>query len=283
MKIAKKLLLLFTVLCVATIYSCKKDSSTNQGSSTTTITSSRPAYEKRWNISTAVDSRRPAVAANTGTFLHPGSKVVNRPAGIDTSYTAIEFLLNSYIVFYTDGTVQVGQYSATNDTTLVLDSLGTIQITSLDPASFSFILILSDGSASVSIKATAAQTIGSFSTPSDSALISNTWEIDSTTLDGVNDSSLFYGITSYAIFSAYGTYLVRDVSSDGTEYYSTNTWLWTNSDHDQLCYGNWDGQNVSDCDGLHSVKIVSFSPPYSQLILQETDTTSPLKYYLYKQ
>jgi len=128
MKISKTLLLLATVFCAFTIYSCKKDNSSSQ--TTSTPLSARPAYEKRWDISSM--SHRPALpsgSAGRGTFFHPSTNnLAHRPASPDTGYVAIEFLINSYVIFYSDNTIQVGQYSATNDTTLVLDSLGTIYI-----------------------------------------------------------------------------------------------------------------------------------------------------------
>jgi len=150
-----------------------------------------------------------------------------------------------------------------------------------------------NGSGNISITATAANTIGSFSSLSDSAFISNTWKLDSVTENGVIDSSEFIvgdsiNVTDtlkdiYAIFSEYGTYLVRDVYADGHEDYDTNTWLWTNSNHNQICFGNWDGLNVPDCNGLQTA-MISFSPTYNHLIIQGTNADSTYEVdYLTKQ
>ena len=285
---SSKLLLLLTVLCGVVICSCKKSSNSNQSATT----SSRPAYEKRWNISSATLSQRPAGLVKKGSLFSPGNIFAHRPAGPDTNYTAIEFLINTYVIFYADNTVQVGQYSATNDTTLILDSLGTIHITSIDSSSFSFTLIPSGGG-TITITATVASPVGSFSSASDLAFVSNTWKLDSITENGVLDSSQFVIEDSIsatdtlkeidAIFSEYGTYLVRDVYFSGEQDYNTNTWLWTNSSHTGFCYGNWDGTNVSDCTGLQSVAI-SFSPSYNQMIIQGEDSDSTYEIdYLTKQ
>jgi len=281
MKTIKNLLLLIVALFAITLFSCRK----THGNSTTNSISSLPKYEKRWNISDSL-SHRPAVApsANKGTFLHAANKQAHRPEQDSLpNYSAIEFLINSYVIFFQDGSVQVGQYTATSDTTLVLDSVGTIYITSISSATFSFVLVPNDGAAAITITATAANPIGNFTSASDAAFISNTWKFDSIVDPEFPGEDLTEGDVSYAVFSEYGTYLIRDTYDDSTEDYETNTWQWSNSSHNQLCYGEWDGQNITSCDGLGSVKVVSFAAPYTKLVLQETDTTDAIIYYLSKQ
>jgi len=283
MKAIKHLMLLIIGLSSVAFFSCKKN---HNG----TASSSLPKYEKRWNISDSL-SHRPAISTptNKGTFLHTGTKLAHRPEQDSLpNYSAIEFLINSYVIFFQDGTVQVGQYTATNDTTLVLDSVGTVRITSISAATFSFTLTPIDGATPISITATAAGPIANFTSTADIALISTTWKIDSTTLYlpvdtsgwDLNDPTI---TATYALFSPYGTYLVRNIYTDGHEDYETNTWMWTNTDHTGLCYGNWDGQNISSCDSLGSVKFTSYVAPYTKLIMDETDSTYPFRYYLSKQ
>jgi len=284
MKTVKHLMLLVVGLSSVAFFSCRKNHSG-------TTSSSLPKYEKRWNILDSL-SHRPAISISTnkGTFLHTGTKLAHRPEQDSLpNYSAIEFLINSYVIFFQDGTVQVGQYTATNDTTLVLDSVGTVKITSITTATFSFILIPIDGTPPISITATAANPIGNFTSTSDIAFISNTWKLDSTTFYlpvpdssdwDLNDTTIS---ATYALFSQYGTYLVRNVYTDGHEDYETNTWIWTTTDHSGICYGNWDGQNFSNCDSLRSLKFINYVAPYTKLIMDEADSTDPLRYYLSKQ
>jgi hypothetical protein len=284
MKTYKKLLLFILLFSGIVIYSCKKDSSNSQ----VTQPSSRPAYQKRWIVSSSTTLHRPVAptAALKGSFLRPSvTSLARRPQG-DSSFIAIEFLLNSYVVFYADDSVKVGQYTATNDTTLVLDSLGTVKITSITNNTFSFTLVPLDGSSSIAVIATPAPIIEPFTNPTDSAFMSNVWKIDSVyDIDSGKLDTTFFSEDSlsevYALFSSYGTYLVRNVYTNGTEDYATNTWLWSSSAHEGFCYGMWDGANISDCSGLQST--TTFSPPYTNLIIQEEDSTDPYRYYLSKQ
>lgn len=260
----KTTLLLFALIGCAVMYSCKKNHSS------TINTSSTVTFQKRWNISSTT-SARPALNTNNG-YAH-------RPAG-DTSYTAIELMLDStYIIFYPDSSLQVGQYTVTNDTTLVLDSLGTITIQSLTATSFVF--KLSQNSGLSVIFSTTAAPASSFSDAADSALYSNTWIMDSIT-DGSNTAA--FPIDSVkeidVNFSAYGTQLSRQIYTNGTEIYnSIATWVWSNDAHESLCYANWGGSNITACDEATSSLFVGFYQDYSLLVLIQPGSTGIIEYF----
>jgi hypothetical protein len=280
MKKRSALFILISTLFVVVICSCGKDHS---GSNTANF----PKYQKRWNIADSL-SYRPALTTSTrkGSFLH-GIPFAHKPTDTQSNYAALEFMLGSYVIFFTNGTVQAGQYTATNDTTLVLDSVGTIRITGITDATFSFTLTPVDGAPPVAFHASSAKPTGDFSSPADVAFITTTWTLDSMKfyIPIIDSSDYFFDTTvkvTYAIFSEYGTYLTRSVHTDRHEDYQTNTWLWSNTANSQFCYGNWDGQNITSCIDSQSVKILSYPSPYTKLVIQETDLSKPLCYYLSK-
>jgi len=284
---ASKILLSIAAFCTIAIFSCRKDHNSNNSNNTTGT--STPKYLKRWNILDS-GSQRPAfiASAKKSNFLHSGNTINKLSAKpVASGDLAIEFLLGSYVIFFDDGTVQAGQYTATNDTTLVLDSVGTIHITSITSSAFSFTLTPLNGSAPVSFTATVASTSGDFTSPADVAFVSTTWKLDSARFYlPITDSSDYYidstVVATYVEFSEYGTYLTRFVHANGEQDYQTNTWLWSNTNNSEFCYGNWDGQNVTNCDGLESANIVSYPSPYTKLVVEQTDPTDPLCYYLSK-
>ncbi|HTC01455.1 MAG TPA: hypothetical protein VK705_12310 [Ferruginibacter sp.] len=278
MKIIKGLSLLIIASFAIAICSCRKDH--NNGSTTT---SSLPKYEKRWNI-TGVTSHRPALSNSAHQATN--NTLANRPSDTAANYSAIEFLINSYVIFFADGTVQAGQYTVTSDTSFVLDSVGTIHITSITSAAFSFTITPLDGATPISLTADAADASGAFTSPADIAFVTTTWTLDSAKFYLPVDSSDYYFDTSvvstYVTFSEYGTYLKRFIHSDGQQEYQTNTWLWSNTGNSQFCYGNWDGQNITNCNGLESANIISYPSPYTKLVIEQTDPTDPLCFYLSK-
>jgi len=267
------------LFCSVVMLSCKKDGSTTKENNT----SNRPLYQKRWNISSAVPLGRPIapVTLKKGIFNYP--KRLSRPAG-DPSFVGIEFLIDSYVLFYSDNTLKIGGYSVTNDTTLFLESLGTIHIILLDNSTFDFVLTPLDLTKPIQITAAPAPVTISLNSPRDSAFYANTWILDSTVDLSTNIAEPYEQIT--ALFSQYGTYLVKSPSetAPGSDEYSTNSWLWSNPDHDRLCYDSWSGANITDCSAAYgSVKIVSLAPPYTTLIMEEGELGDSYRYYLHKQ
>ncbi|HTC00326.1 MAG TPA: hypothetical protein VK705_06555 [Ferruginibacter sp.] len=275
------LLLIALVGCTTIMYSCKKDN--NHASSDTVYNGSKVTFQKRWNF-LSTTSARPALNNNTN------SNYAHRPAAGDTSYTAIEFTIDStYIVFYSDGNLQVGQYLAKNDTTLTLDSLGTITIKSLTANTFNFVLQPDSSLSSITFSTTVAPTY-SFSSASDSALVSNTWIVDSVVVPGNPPSVLLFTNDSLkeldVNWSAYGTDLGRFIYYNGTETYSVSTWLWSDDSHQSFCYSNWEGLDISNCSyesksegggiALASKDSIIFSNGYTQLELNVTDSLTSI-------
>jgi hypothetical protein len=280
MKKRSPLFILISTFFIAVICSCGKDHSNNN-------TASFPKYEKRWNLTDSI-SYRPSISTTVkkNSFLY-SSSVIHNTVGPQTNYSAIEFLINDYVIFFKDGTVQAGPYTVVNDTTLFLDSVGTLHITGITDATFSFTVTPINGAPPLSFHTVAAQPTGDFTSPADVAFITTVWTIDSTKLYAPLLDSTDYSFdstvkTAYATFSEYGTYLTRFVHFDGHEDYQTNTWLWSNNANSEFCYGNWDGQNITSCIDSQSVTIPSYTAPYTKLVIKETDPSKPFCYYLSK-
>jgi hypothetical protein len=265
MKVKTTLLLFILIGCVI-IYSCKKNSSGPIN------TVSKVTYQKRWDISSTT-SARPAL--NTGSA---NNNYGDRPTG-DTNYTAIEFMLDStYVIFYPDSSLKVGQYAVKNDTTLILDSLGTVTIKSLTASSFVFELTPNNDSSV--IFSTKVAPASSFSNAEDSALYSNTWVMDSVTFSGVTE--IFPNSSTNELdenFSAYGTQLSRQINVNGTEIYTTATWIWSNDTHESLCYASWGGSNLTACDNATSSLFVGLFRQYSLLVLIEPGSVGAIEYF----
>ncbi len=214
--------------------------------------SEKKAYEKRWNVTSAH-----RLSQTTATV----------------SIIAVEFTHDAYLIYLSGDSIVTGTYTQLNDNTLQLNNYGTLTINSISDSNFGFTLTSTYGNTTITSAAATAVIPESTNTTA----ICNTWKMTKATFSDTLDL-LQPGEEVYITFSRYGTYLTKDVSGDSTEY-GTNTWLWTSSAQDKFCYGEWNGSNITDCNGLSNVSI-SFSDQYSKLKVIETvkDTTFGLNF-----
>lgn len=241
-----KNLSIVAILLAMIVFGCKTQKDTIP-QPTYKQASQKKAYEKRWNV-TSVQR-----ISQTSTV---------------TTLIAVEFTLNTYMLYFSDDSIITGSYTETSPTTLQLDNYGTLTISSISGTSFGF--VLTSGPNNLTVTSAAAPQI---STSANTTALCNTWKVTKiTTVPASPDDVLEPGEELYVTFSSYGTYLTKDNTSGGIEY-ATNTWQWTDTKQDRLCYGEWDGQNITSCNGLSNVSL-SLSEGNSKLIITESITDS---------
>jgi hypothetical protein len=250
MKIFKNLTILAIALTVLAI-GCKTKKDTVPQPSYKQATQKK-AYEKRWTVTS---SQR--ISQSTAT----------------TTIIAVEFTYNSYLIYLSGDSIVTGTYTQISANTLQLDNYGTLTINSISDSNFGFTLTSVYGNTTIT---SAAATAVIADSPNTNA-ICNTWKLTKATFSDTLDL-LQPGEELYVTFSRYGTYLTKDILGDSVDY-GTNTWLWTNSTEDKFCYGEWNGSNISDCNGLYNVSVI-FSDQYSKMKITESvnDTTLGFSY-----
>jgi hypothetical protein len=251
MKTTLKFILVLFVTAL-TIYGCKKDTSTAPDNTTPVFhkkASAKNEYEKRWNI-THFQKSLPS----------------------DTNLVFIELVLDSYILYFSDTTL-IGSFSTVNDSTLNLKDYGVLTIHSVSSTNFGFSLKTVNGK--MNYTSASAPTVSS---SVNTMAICNTWKVISIQayLAGIAINALQHNEVIYATFSQYGTYLTKDVVNDSISY-GVNTWQWTDGNENKFCIGDWDGQNITSCNGLY-IEGIKFHDNNSRCTITEVTNDSTGKY-----
>jgi len=187
----------------------------------------------------------------------------NRVAGTSSStLIAVEFVGNAYVLYFPNDSIVTGTYITFDANYLILNGFGTLQINTLTDTDFGFTLIV-NGTQQKFTSAKATQTIADSDA---TAKICRTWKLMEYTIMGTTQADG----NSMVTFNKYGTYLTREMNQLGVTEVSTNTWMWSNTAEDEICYGAWDGGNITSCDGLGHVSL-TFSEDGKKLIMVETD------------
>lgn len=203
----KNNLQLFFLFVTLILCSCSKKND-EQPQPSSPKAADKQAYEKKW----IVNSSSARVQGSTSTV----------------EIRSVEFMLNTYVVIYTNDSTIAGSYTALNDQTLYLSNFGTLHISSLGNDQFDFILEQS-GKANVTINSTPVSIISSTAKTHN---LCNTWKltkiISGDTLQIKNYDIEIEGEISNLALSEYGTYLNKSISFTGN-IYSTGKWNWTDA------------------------------------------------------
>lgn len=223
----RKINVLFILIISSLVFqACKKDDESKPTEPTPTIQPTpKKAYEKRWEI---IDPTKRLADGNLRNMI------------------AIEFAYNTYVIFFSDGDVYSGNYKEVNPNTLELEKYGILTINTLNEKNFGFTLKVDNEDFVVT--SAAASTIAS---SSNTNALCNTWKIIKTT----PEEAMEPGEECYITFSAYGTYLVKILEYGELVDIGTNTWMWSDSDETDFCYGDWNGANISSCGYLNRVSV----------------------------
>lgn len=192
--------------------SCKKDVEVvpKPNSIATTTSTPKRVYEKRWEITSSSNLR-----TEESTLI-----------GIN----AIEFVYNSYIIFYQDNTIETNNFSEIDANNLNLKNFGKLNIVSVNENNFQFNLSITGGTV-LNATAKPANVIAS---SSKTGLLCNTWKVISTKDSLGIDIEVDKEHTSVGLhvtFSKYGTYYVHE-----NVFY--NSWKWTDSNENSFLIGS---------------------------------------------
>jgi len=224
-------------LCIIFVSACnnkKKDDPQPSAS----FAYSQEKLQKRWQISN-----------NARTSGTSGSTLI-----------AVEFVGNAYVLYFPDDSIAVGTYTTSGTDVIVLGTFGTLKINTLTDADFGFELEVSGTKQTfTSAKATQAIPDSDFTTK-----LCKTWILKEASYDGETEYP-----NAIVTFNKYGTYLTTFTESGVTEV-GSNTWMWSNTSEDAICYGSWDGGNITDCSELGHVSI-AFSEDGKVLTMVELD------------
>lgn len=238
-----KLNVLLYVLCALLWFSCKKQTE-DMPSPHYSTASPKQAYEKKWTI----------VSSSS-----------NRVSGTSAVATiqSIEFMLDVYVVVYSNDSTLTGSYTRSNSNTLLLNDFGTLTIVNVGDNLFDFVLSQS-GKSDVTINAVPVSIV---SNSAQTVLLCNTWKLKKSTEKSPIDTVITIFPTSdgenvFISLSQYGTYLQRNVSPLSADHIEHGTWQW--SDANQNAF-NINGNSTSRFDisfsSSNTHMTLSFSEP----------------------
>lgn len=236
MKNFKSYFIVLGVLSFILVSACKDNKDDPQPS--TPFAYSQEKLEKRWNVSNS-----------------------NRTSGVaGSTLIAIEFVGNAYVLYFPNDSIVAGTYTTSGADVLILDTFGKLKINALSDTNFGFELEV-NGTKEIITSAKATQTIADsdFTTK-----LCRTWKLIEISYNGITEHP-----EAEVTFNKYGTYLTKNTELGYTEI-GTNTWMWSNTTGDDICYGEWDGGNITDCNGLGHVSI-AFSADGKLLTMVEPD------------
>ncbi len=239
MKTMKFYVIALCLLSIAVVSACNKKK--DDPAPATPFAYSTDKLQNRWEV-----------ANNSRTTGTAGSTLI-----------AVEFVQNAYILYFPDDSIATGTYSTSGTDVIVLNGFGKLKVNTLTETNFGFELEV-DGTKEVFTSAKADQAIPD---SDNTTKLCRTWKLVEYTFLGTTEKPE----NSEVVFNKYGTYLTTDTEGGVTDV-GSNTWMWSNTDEDEFCYGSWDGGNITDCNGLGSVTIV-FSDNDTKATLVETDAT----------
>ena len=229
-------ILLSVLGVIAVIASCKKNKS-DDPQPTAQFAYSRAKLEKRFTVTN-----------------------VNRTSGAPTStLIAIEFVGDVYILYFPNDSIATGTCITSGTDEIILNKYGTLKVNSVTDTNFGFTLTVNN-SPVVFTSAVAEQAIAD---SDHTNKLCRTWTLAQYSVDGIT----YPQSNSEVTFNKYGTYLTKQTQF-GISSIASNTWMWTNTAEDSICYGAWDGGNISDCDGLGTVSM-DFSADGKSLTMVE--------------
>ncbi|WP_299255436.1 hypothetical protein [uncultured Cytophaga sp.] len=229
--------IIFCVLMILMVSSCKKNK--DEAPQPAAFAYSNAKLNQRWMVTNS-----------------------NRTNGAPVStLIAIEFVNNAFVLYFPNDSIVTGVYATMGSDLIILGSYGTLKVNTLSDSNFGFELIV-NGSKSIFTSAKATQAIADSDMTNK---ICKTWKLVEYTIAGMKESPQNSEVT----FNKFGTYLTKDVEY-GIADIASNTWMWSNTDENLICYGAWDGGNISSCDGLGQVSI-EISADGKSAIMEEMD------------